>query len=78
MSKIFNVPISGVDPGLFSNNLMRNCERLVRAGFFFSNQPKALLEQVSQLFIFNKIVIHFCPSISKMYRKKEINRRHPQ
>ena len=37
----------GVDPGLFSNNLMRNCERLVKAGFFISNQPKALLEQVS-------------------------------
>ena len=36
----------GVDPGLFSNNLMRNCERLVKAGIFVSNQPKALLEQV--------------------------------
>ena len=36
----------GVDPGLFSNNLMRNCERLVRAGFFTNSQPKALLEQV--------------------------------
>jgi len=35
----------GVDPGLFSNNLMRNCERLVKTGFFISNQPKALLEQ---------------------------------
>jgi len=35
----------GVDPGLFSNNLMRNCERLVKAGIFVSNQPKALLEQ---------------------------------
>merc|ERR1719166_96997 len=35
----------GVDPGLFSNNLMRNCERLVKAGIFASNQPKALLEQ---------------------------------
>jgi len=35
----------GVDPGLFSNNLMRNCERLVRAGFFTNSQPKALLEQ---------------------------------
>jgi len=35
----------GVDPGLFSNNLMRNCERLVRAGFFTNSHPKALLEQ---------------------------------
>jgi len=35
----------GVDPGLFSNNLMRNCERLVKAGFFTNSQPKALLEQ---------------------------------
>jgi len=35
----------GVDPGLFSNHLMRNCERLVKAGFFISNSPKALLEQ---------------------------------
>lgn len=35
----------GVDPGLFSNHLMRNCERLVKAGFFVSNSPKALLEQ---------------------------------
>ena len=36
----------GVDPGLFSNHLMRNCERLVKAGFFISNSPRALLEQV--------------------------------
>ena len=36
----------GVDPGLFSNHLMRNCERLVKAGFFVNNSPKALLEQV--------------------------------
>jgi len=35
----------GVDPGLFSNNLMRNCERLVRAGFFINSHPAALLEQ---------------------------------
>ena len=42
----------GVDPGLFSNNLMRNCERLVKTGFFISNQPKALLEQVSFINIF--------------------------
>ena len=39
----------GVDPGLFSNHLMRNCERLVKAGFFVSNSPKALLEQVKTL-----------------------------
>ena len=38
----------GVDPGLFSNNLMRNCERLVKAGFFSNSQPKALLEQASR------------------------------
>ena len=37
----------GVDPGLFSSNLMRNCERLVKAGFFMNSHPKALLEQVS-------------------------------
>lgn len=36
----------GVDPGLFSNHLMRNCERLVKAGFFISNSPRALLKQV--------------------------------
>ena len=36
----------GVDPGLFSNHLMRNCERLVKAGFFISSSPRALLEQV--------------------------------
>jgi len=35
----------GVDPGLFSNHLMRNCERLVKAGFFISNSPRALLKQ---------------------------------
>ena len=36
----------GVDPGLFSNHLMRSCERLVQAGFFQSNTPSKLLEQV--------------------------------
>ena len=36
----------GVDPGLFSNQLMRSCERLVQAGFFQSNTPSKLLEQV--------------------------------
>jgi len=35
----------GVDPGLFSNHLMRSCERLVQAGFFQSNTPSKLLEQ---------------------------------
>ena len=38
----------GVDPGLFSNQLMRSCERLVQAGFFQSNTPSKLLEQVSK------------------------------
>ena len=37
----------GVDPGLFSTHLMRSCERLVQAGFFMSNTPSLLLEQVS-------------------------------
>ena len=43
----------GVDPGLFSNNLMRNCERLVKAGFFTNSQPKALLEQASPSYVNN-------------------------
>ena len=42
----------GVDPGLFSNNLMRNCERLDKAGIFVSNHPKALLEQVKDFAIY--------------------------
>jgi len=33
----------GVDPGQFSLNLMQNCERLVKAGYFVSNQPSQLL-----------------------------------
>jgi protein phosphatase PTC7 len=33
----------GVDPGLFSLNLMRSCERLVKAGYFISDQPAQLL-----------------------------------
>jgi len=35
----------GVDPGQFSVNLMANCERLVMAGYFLSNQPSKLLAQ---------------------------------
>jgi len=35
----------GVDPGQFSVNLMKNCERLVKAGYFVGNQPSKLLEQ---------------------------------
>jgi len=35
----------GVDPGQFSVNLMKNCERLVKAGYFAGNQPSKLLEQ---------------------------------
>ena len=48
----------GVDPGLFSNNLMRNRERLVKAGFFSNSQPKALLEQASPSteFVIGRIV----------------------
>ena len=34
----------GVDPGLFSLNLMRSCERLVKAGYFRSDQPAQLLK----------------------------------
>ena len=33
----------GVDPGLFSLNLMKSCERLVKAGYFVSDQPAQLL-----------------------------------
>lgn len=33
----------GVDPGLFSLNLMQNCERLVKAGYFVNDQPAQLL-----------------------------------
>ena len=36
----------GVDPGLFSVNLMKCCERLVLAGYFAGNQPAKLLAQV--------------------------------
>lgn len=35
----------GVDPGLFSVNLMKACERLVVAGYFSSNKPANLLAQ---------------------------------
>jgi protein phosphatase PTC7 len=35
----------GVDPGLFSSHLMRNCERLVKAGYFHSSQPGRLIAQ---------------------------------
>jgi len=35
----------GVDPGLFSVNLMKSCERLVVAGYFSSNKPAMLLAQ---------------------------------
>eukprot|EP00095_Tigriopus_kingsejongensis_P002543 maker-scaffold344_size201325-snap-gene-1.25 protein:Tk02543 transcript:maker-scaffold344_size201325-snap-gene-1.25-mRNA-1 annotation:"phosphatase ptc7 homolog" len=35
----------GVDPGLFSSHLMKNCERLVKAGYLSSNQPAKLLAQ---------------------------------
>jgi len=35
----------GIDPGQFSNHLMRSCERLVQAGFFHGNHPSKLLEQ---------------------------------
>ena len=37
----------GVDPGLFSVNLMKACERLVVAGYFSSNKPANLLAQAS-------------------------------
>lgn len=33
----------GVDPGLFSLNLMKSCERLVKAGYFTGDQPAQLL-----------------------------------
>ena len=34
----------GVDPGLFSMNLMKSCERLVKAGYFVNDQPAKLLK----------------------------------
>jgi len=34
----------GVDPGVFSSNLMKSCERLVKAGYFVNDQPAKLLE----------------------------------
>jgi len=34
----------GVDPGLFSTNLMKSCERLVKAGYFVNDQPAKLLK----------------------------------
>ena len=40
----------GVDPGLFSVNLMKSCERLVVAGYFSSNKPANLLAQASFIF----------------------------
>jgi len=35
----------GVDPGQFSTQLMKSCERLVKSGYFISNQPAKLLAQ---------------------------------
>ena len=35
----------GVDPGQFSMQLMQACERLVKAGYFVSDQPARLLAQ---------------------------------
>lgn len=35
----------GVDPGQFSMQLMQSCERLVKAGYFVSDQPARLLAQ---------------------------------
>lgn len=37
----------GVDPGQFSVNLMKCCERLVVAGYFKGCQPASLLAQVT-------------------------------
>ena len=34
----------GVDPGLFSLNLMHSCERLIKAGYFVNDQPAQLLK----------------------------------
>lgn len=35
----------GIDPGQFSTHLMKNCERLVTAGYFSPTQPARLLAQ---------------------------------
>jgi len=35
---------AGVDPSLFSMNLMKNCKRLVQEGNFVNNKPEELLE----------------------------------
>jgi len=34
----------GVDPGMFSMNLMKSCERLVKSGYFVNDQPAKLLK----------------------------------
>ena len=34
----------GIDPSLFSNNLMKNCQRLVEEGNFFNDKPMELLD----------------------------------
>jgi len=34
----------GIDPSLFSNNLMKNCQRLVKEGNFFNDKPMELLD----------------------------------
>jgi hypothetical protein len=35
----------GIDPGQFSFQLMQSCERLVKSGYFVSDQPARLLAQ---------------------------------
>ena len=34
----------GIDPSLFSNNLMKNCKRLVKEGNFVNDKPMELLD----------------------------------
>ena len=43
----------GVDPGQFSSNLMKCCERLVVAGYFNGCQPASLLAQVKKIYRLN-------------------------
>ena len=65
----------GVDPGLFSNHLMRSCERLVQAGFFQSNTPSKLLEQVRpDVLCKTETVLPFSYSLPQGFREMQENK----
>ena len=51
----------GVDPGQFSTHLMKTCERLVKAGYFISNQPATLLAHgFREMQVSNFFYNYFC------------------